>query len=187
MSDAIKRASSGQDPLHHASPDEMLIQAYLNGVNGSPPLHTRRTLDQFFYHGIDTSDRDQDQVVYRYCKRRNLEPKIFMVDQLWLWILGKGRTLRDFLCVYISADVETELIVTSFPQRWEQPKNDPLNVLDGIIEDMNAKTRPPIQSVYDLAMLISSRCCGMFDRHRMDNEQFQFLDMFESSIGHVVR
>jgi hypothetical protein len=83
-------------------------------------------------------------------------------------------------------DTEAELIVTSFPQRWEQPKNDPLNVLDGIIEDMNAKTRPPIQSVYDLAMLISSRCCGMFDRHRMDNEQFQFLDMFESSIGHVV-
>jgi hypothetical protein len=84
------------------------------------------------------------------------------------------------------AEKEVELIVTSFPQRWEQPKNDPLNVLDGIIEDMNAKTRPPIQSVYDLAMLISSRCCGMFDRHRMDNEQFQFLDMFESSIGHVV-
>jgi hypothetical protein len=89
-------------------------------------------------------------------------------------------------CFCAHTDLEIELIVTSFPQRWEQPKNDPLNVLDGIIEDMNAKTRPPIQSVYDLAMLISSRCCGMFDRHRMDNEQFQFLDMFESSIGHVV-
>ena len=75
--------------------------------------------------------------------------------------------------------------MTSFPQRWQQPKNDPLNVLDGIIEEMNAKTRPPISSVYDLAMLISSRCCGMFDRHRMDNENFQFFDMFESSIGHV--
>jgi hypothetical protein len=87
MSNAIKRASSGREPLHHTSADEMLIQAYLNS---SPPLHTRRTLDQFFYHGIDTSDRDRDQVVYRYCKRAKLEPKIFMVDQLWLWILGKG-------------------------------------------------------------------------------------------------
>jgi hypothetical protein len=59
-------------------------------------------------------------------------------------------------------------------------------VLDGIIEDMNAKTRPPIDSVYDLAMLITSRCCGVFDRHKLDSESYQFLDMFESSIGHVV-
>lgn len=50
---------------------------------------------------------------------------------------------------------------------------------------MNAKTRPPIKSVYDLAMLITSRCSGMFDRHRLDSEDYQFLDMFESSIGHV--
>jgi Mg2+ and Co2+ transporter CorA len=78
-----------------------------------------------------------------------------------------------------------DLIVTSFPQRWEQPKNDPLNVLDGIIEDMNAKTRPPIKSVYDLAMLITGRCSGMFDRHRLDDEDYHFLDMFESSIGRV--
>src|SRR5437773_10606345 len=70
--------------------------------------------------------------------------------------------------------------------RWEQPKNDPLNVLDGIIEDLNSKTRPPIKSVYDLAMLITSRCSGVFDRHRLGNEDYQFLDMFESSIGHVV-
>jgi Mg2+ and Co2+ transporter CorA len=164
MSAAIKRAQSGRDLPNDPSRDDLLVQAYLNA---SPPLHTRRTLDQFFYHGIDTAERDRDQVVYRYCKRRGLEPKIFMVDQLWLWVVGK------------------ELIITSFPQRWQQPKNDPLNVLDGIIEDMNAKTRPPILSVYDLAMLITSRCLGLFDRHRLDNENYQFLDMFESSIGHV--
>ena len=67
--------------------DDLLIGAYLN----SPPhLHPRRTLDQYFYHGIDTAARDQDQVVYRYCKRRGLERKIFMVDQLWMYILGNG-------------------------------------------------------------------------------------------------
>jgi len=58
-------------------------------------------------------------------------------------------------------------------------------VLDGVIEETNAKTRPPIQSVYDLAMLIVSRCSGMFDRHRLDASDLQFLDMFESSIGLV--
>ncbi|KAI7783060.1 hypothetical protein LA080_012513 [Diaporthe eres] len=65
------------------------------------------------------------------------------------------------------------------------PKQDPLNVIDGIVEETNAKTRPPIQSVYDLAMVITGRVSGLFDRHRLHEQQFQFLDMFESSIGHV--
>lgn len=59
--------------------------------------------------------------------------------------------------------------------------------MDGIIAETSAKTRreTPIQSVYDLAMVITNRCAGMFDRHRVDDQQFQFLDMFESSIGSV--
>ncbi|KAI1819301.1 hypothetical protein F4861DRAFT_149909 [Xylaria intraflava] len=164
MSDTIKsvREKKQQNDTHSASKDYLLINAYLNST---PPLHPRRTLDQFFYHGIDTSARDTDQVVYRFCKKHDIEAKVFMVDQLWLWILGK------------------DLIVTCFPQRWDQPKNDPLNVLEGIIEETNAKTRPPIESVYDLAMLITSRCSGMFDRSRLDDQNHQFLDMFENSIG----
>ncbi|KNG47170.1 ankyrin repeat-containing protein [Stemphylium lycopersici] len=147
--------------------DEMLLRAHLTSSQVS--LHVRRTLDQFFYHNIDTQSRDRDQVVYRYqCKSndpQHVDPKIFMVDQLWMWTLGK------------------DLIVTAFPQRWQQPRNDPLNVLDGIIEDINSKTRDPVRSVYDLAMIIAGRCSGVFDRHRVGDEDYQFLDMFESSIG----
>ncbi|KAI1400683.1 hypothetical protein F4819DRAFT_487375 [Hypoxylon fuscum] len=156
MSGAIKNVREGRQILENASRDSLIVNAYLNNI---PRLHPRRTLDQFFYHGIDTSARDTDQVVYRYCKRHGVEPKVFMVDQLWLWIIGK------------------DLVITCFPQRWNQPKQDPLNVLDGIIEETNAKTRPPIGSV--------CRCSGMFDRHRLDDQDFQFLDMFESSIGLV--
>ncbi|CAN9371569.1 unnamed protein product [Alternaria alternata] len=147
--------------------DEMLFRAHLTSSQVS--LHVRRTLDQFFYHNIDTQSRDRDQVVYRYqCKSnepQHVDPKIFMVDQLWMWTLGK------------------DLIVTAFPQRWQQPRNDPLNVLDGVIEDINSKTRDPVRSVYDLAMIITGRCSGVFDRHRVGDEDYQFLDMFESSIG----
>ncbi|KAI3326879.1 hypothetical protein HD806DRAFT_374406 [Xylariaceae sp. AK1471] len=164
MSNAIKCVRGGRRLIENSSRDTLLVNAYMNS---SPPLHPRRTLDQFFYHGIDTSARDTDQVVYRYCRRHRIETKVFMVDQLWLWIIGK------------------DLVITCFPQRWDQPKNDPLNVLDGIIEETNAKTRPPIQSVYDLAMLITSRCSGVFDRHRLDDQNYQFLDMFENSIGVV--
>ena len=68
--------------------DEKLICSYLLEAS---PLHPRRTLDQFYYPAGNTADRDQDQVVYRYFKTHRIkEPKIFMVDQLWMWILGKG-------------------------------------------------------------------------------------------------
>ncbi|KAL9581543.1 MAG: hypothetical protein Q9212_003843 [Teloschistes hypoglaucus] len=169
MSKAIKDASEEKlnlmlKPHEGHTCDEMLIQAYLQST---PNLHIRRTLDQFYYHAISTDRRDRDQVVYRYTRDKKKEKMVFMVDQLWLWILGK------------------DLIITSFPQRWNQPKNDPLNVLDGIIEDMNSKTRPPVRSVHDLATLITGRCSGVFDRHRLGDEDYQFLDMFESSIGQV--
>ena len=158
------------NPQRHtiaAVADEVLIRAHLS--KSASFLHVRRTLDQFFYHNIDTTVRDCDQVVFRFQEKhhKNQEggPKIFMVDQLWLWILGK------------------DLVVTSFPQRWRQPRNDPLNVLEGIIEEINSKTREPVQDVYELAMTIAGRCFGTFDRHRKGDDEFQFLDMFESSIG----
>jgi Mg2+ and Co2+ transporter CorA len=170
MQDAIQRAETLEFlPARMEkmrTRDEMLIDAHLSSSTTS--LHVRRTLDQFFYPNIDTKSRDQDQVVYRYQTKSpgmGADPKIFMVDQLWMWILG------------------TNLIVTGFPQRWDQPKNDPLNVLDGIIEDINSKTRDPVKSVYDLAIIITNRCSGVFDRHRLGDEEYQFLDMFESSIG----
>ncbi len=163
MTHTIKCVRDGIQLPDNSSPDVQLVQAYLTNT---PPLHPRRTLDQFFYHGIDTTTRDVDQVVYRYCAKHHMERRVFMVDQMWIFIIDR-------------------LVITCFPQRWDQPKRDPLNVLDGIIEETNAKTRPPIQSVYDLAMLITSRCSGMFDRHRLDNPDYQFLDMFVSSIGNV--
>ncbi|KAL9010649.1 MAG: hypothetical protein Q9173_004438 [Seirophora scorigena] len=132
MSAAISRASANgdlvcQQPNLGYTCDELLIHAYLQSTHN---LHIRRTLDQFYYHAISTEGRDADQVVYRYTrdKGKGKPKKVFMVDQLWLWVLGK------------------DLVITSFPQRWKQPKNDPLNVLDGIIEDMNSKTRPPVKS-----------------------------------------
>lgn len=55
-------------------------------------LQTRRTLDQYFYTHVDTLGRDKDQVVYRYSKdvMKSQEPMLFMVDQLWLWVINEG-------------------------------------------------------------------------------------------------
>src|SRR2546421_8047146 len=72
--------------------DEFLIRGYLNS---STDLHLRRTLDQFKHHSINTEKRDRDQVVYRFCKKEKKELKIFMVDQMWMWILGDSEWLRN--------------------------------------------------------------------------------------------
>jgi hypothetical protein len=72
--------------------DVMLLRSHVNSPEHS--LHIRRTLDQSFYHDVNTDRRDDDQVIHRFQKRFNdkeeLEPenddsKILMVDQLWMW------------------------------------------------------------------------------------------------------
>jgi len=65
-------------------------------LHSSPPLHMRRTLDQYYYPTTeDTLSRDRDQVVCRGTRSRN-EPgataRVVMVDQLWLWILDDSET-----------------------------------------------------------------------------------------------
>lgn len=84
------------------------------------------------------------------------------------------------------ANYYEDLILTCFPERWNQPKRDPLNLFDGVIEDINSKTRPPVMSVYELAALITDRCSGTFDRHQWSRDEYRFLEMFELSIGTLV-
>lgn len=86
MTETIRKAWTNEKLPDNPSRDELLVHAYKDS------LHPRRTLDQFFYHGIETDQRDSDQVVWRFCKKyRKDEPKLFMVDQLWLWIVGGGQ------------------------------------------------------------------------------------------------
>lgn len=66
MTDAVKLVGAADEcSSTSSSPNMLLLQAYLRGKT---KIHPRRTLDQFFYHGLDTSARDRDQVVYRYCE-----------------------------------------------------------------------------------------------------------------------
>jgi hypothetical protein len=101
--------------------DDDLIRGYLLPAKPgeAPPLQLRRTLDQYFYtHLASTSDRDNDQVVYRYT-RRNPEPKMFMVDQLWLWILNEGIVFfSEFDKFFALADWILDTVISCCPQRW---------------------------------------------------------------------
>lgn len=102
MTETIRKAWTNEKLPDDPSRDELLVHAYKDS------LHPRRTLDQFFYHGIETDQRDSDQVVWRFCKKyRQDEPKLFMVDQLWLWILGGGQFL-----VNLKTHTGTETMLT---------------------------------------------------------------------------
>jgi hypothetical protein len=60
-----------------------------------PGWQPRRSLDGYFYtHLADTRRRDGDQVILRYTRDNYLPRRIFMVDQLWVWILGNGEFCR---------------------------------------------------------------------------------------------
>jgi hypothetical protein len=84
---ALRKQFMQVPPKQPTLKEEFLIDAYLFHT---PPLHLRHTLDQYNYYAIDTGARDQDQVVWRYCKSHIRPRKLFMVDQLWLWILSNG-------------------------------------------------------------------------------------------------
>ncbi|KAL3441678.1 hypothetical protein BJX65DRAFT_299579 [Aspergillus insuetus] len=150
---------------------ELLINAYM--TPGGRGLHTRRSLDQFFYPNFDTKFRDRDQVVYRYQESTGVgsdDPKLYMVDQLWIFIL------------------DSKLVITSFPETWNQtsplgifrlPK-DPLNAAQHLQVDLS---RFGCHSIHDFILRATGRCCGIFDRHLPLDEKFQFLSMFQASVG----
>lgn len=77
---------------------KILVQGYLKPGHGErqvPPLQIRRTLDHYFYSHLEsTSRRDGDQVIQRYTSRfMNVKSKMFMVDQLWIWILDDSKRM----------------------------------------------------------------------------------------------
>lgn len=78
-----------------APPDQNLNEHLIRGyyLPWGIAYQPRRTLDQYGYAGIETtSHRDDDQVVYRYTESElHGDAKIFMVDQLWMWVLGNGK------------------------------------------------------------------------------------------------
>lgn len=152
-----------------AMDNEMDEQLLMQDLRSSPPLHVRRTLDQYYFFTLnDTSARDRDQVVYRKtldsrgsCGRN---ARVVMVDQLWLWIL------------------DDDTIITSFPRRWGKNKPDPSEVHTCLKERL-ANNR--ISSIYHLALIIIDQCSGVFfDRTKPLDQRPEVIDLFGSAIGY---
>ncbi|RYP58440.1 hypothetical protein DL770_010426 [Monosporascus sp. CRB-9-2] len=160
--------------------DERLLRDH---VKTDPPLHIRRTLDQYYFVTLDdTSQRDKDQVVYRGTKAG--DTRVVMVDQLWLWIL------------------DDNTIITSFPRRWGRNKPDPSGVHKTLRERLETR-KEEIKSIYHLgissfpfifpahsdnptALIIIDQCSRVFfDRTKPLDQRPEVMDLFASAIGNV--
>lgn len=105
--------SSGVSSISKGAPvDTSVVESYLQSER---PIHCRRTLDQYRYYMLETTEsRDRDQVVYKWARNRQYRNKdtgsvgvlggkvfeagnrpVIMVDQLWLWILPDGMRISS--------------------------------------------------------------------------------------------
>ncbi|KAL2270175.1 hypothetical protein VTJ83DRAFT_2359 [Remersonia thermophila] len=136
----------------------------------SRPVHCRRTLDQFLYYMLDSTEvRDMSQVAYRWARDQinMIDPKdrpIIMVDQLWVWAFDDGT------------------VVSSSPSTWDPRETfDLRNTL--VKEVLDNKDRPILTSSEDLLGLILKTSIDFF--RRKGPGDFQFHEGFRASINKV--
>lgn len=158
-----------------SSREKLLVREYLPK---SPPLHIRRTLDQYYYYMLsDTGQRDSDQVVTRWARNylKIRDHNILMVDQLWLWVVA-GDQDKGIL----------PNVVTCFPER-HGVESGPLDDLRRNIMGSNMGNRQsilPIQTTADLVSRIVSTCSDVFSWSQKE-ELVRFLHFFEATVGKV--
>ncbi|KAK8004927.1 hypothetical protein PG990_010964 [Apiospora arundinis] len=148
--------------------DERLLRDY---VTADPPLHIRRTLDQYCFVNLDdTSKRDKDQVVYKGTldkRDSRTQSRVVMVDQLWLWVL------------------DNNTVISSFPRCWGRNKPDPSGVHKSLRERFEARPED-IRSAEHLALIIIYQCSRVFfDRTKPLDQRPEVMDIFASAIAHV--
>ncbi len=152
-----------------AGREAKLLSGYLDSKL-TKPVHCRRTLDQFLYYMLHSTEaRDKTQVAYRWAKNSAVQAKpkdrpIVMVDQLWLWVLHDGT------------------VITSCPSTWAGHED--YNLSDVIVRELqHNKDRRVLQSAEELLHLILKASLDFF--RRKGPVGFQFHDCFQSSINNV--
>ncbi|KAL5415711.1 hypothetical protein PMIN06_002288 [Paraphaeosphaeria minitans] len=190
------------DPDELEEEEKAQINAYLYNP---PALHVRRTLDQYYYHMLEsTHERDIDQVVSRWALNVKSERNhnILMVDQLWLWIghsretAAPGEHEMELLRRRNRSSDRTsgtspernriQYVVSCFPNRTGsgQLSHRTVDDLRLRVLDPTSRKRDPIRQPEDLVSRIMETCCSVFDRMQ-DVEWLRFYQMFEDSVGTI--
>ncbi|KAK4655420.1 hypothetical protein QC762_302370 [Podospora pseudocomata] len=156
--------------LRNAMPvsnQSLLLDGYLRSPK---PVHCRRTLDQFSYYMLSSTEtRDKSQVAYKWAKDTKACDKakdrpIIMVDQLWVWILHNGT------------------VITSFPTTWNGDES--YDLMKALMAELGGnKERPLIRSAEHLLHLILRTSLDFCKRKGPAG--FRFEDCFRGSINSV--
>ncbi|KAJ5823858.1 Mitochondrial substrate/solute carrier [Penicillium robsamsonii] len=177
--------------ISKASLEAQLIWTYLGC---EPPVHFRRTLDQYGYPNLrSTIARDDDQMLWKRTRRparidEQLEEclqsarddpdneemsefkdgKVLMVDQLWLWI------------------VDQKTVVTFFPNQEANTSEEKLfeqsNLHSSIYNELNGDLSRHFETAGDLAALIMLHSVTVLLDKTLHHD-LQVLRIFEESIS----
>lgn len=185
------RSKPVPEEISESSLEAKLIWRYLGC---EPPIHFRRTLDQFGYPNLrSTVSRDDDQVLWKRTRRPvNLKDelgdlahihdveslpkpfmdgKVLMVDQLWLWIVDR-RTVVTFF--------PRQEPTTSESKLYEQA-----NLHNSIYNELNGDLAQRFETAGDLAALIALHATTVL-LDRTLHHDLQILRIFEESISILV-
>lgn len=155
------------------------VELLSNYLEHNPPLHCRRTLDQYYYHTLpNTSRRDKDQTPMRYfrSKEDTVAPDeiVTMVDQLWMWVLPPCGS-------------SPPTVITAFPQRSLRKNPQHATALVSNIIRMFLKLEGDLRSCDSLAEIIASECSMIYLASKSSwDKRLQFLEIYTSSIAQIV-
>jgi hypothetical protein len=171
-----------------------LIDAYEEKV-----VHGSRTLDQFYYHSLSSTEtRDFDQVVTRYIETKPKEMwerdgcTILRVDQLWLWAIDEGTILHCLLknCI-LTTTLET--IITSSTHRTDGMEDQVIEQICTYLREqiVNEKGGSSPISVDEMSRLIPNFCISFISQSTTKVERYKTfesaLQIFRNSINEKVR
>lgn len=197
LSRAIK-AADGDNNYEWATQTERLVKSYLKAERS---VHCRRTLDQFLYYMLPSTEiRDLDQVIFRSARRAECEKKprdrakvsdrpVLMVDQLWLWVLSDGNWphLPHYTAIQHPLGLTDNTIgnvISCFPDTGE-PLQD-YNLKRVVKKQLDRHdSRPVIESAEILFHQILKTALDFVRRE--GPLQAKFKDAYQSSINHAVR
>lgn len=177
-----------------SSLEAQLIWKYLGC---EPPIHFRRTLDQFGYPNLrSTVARDDDQILWKRTRRATrideqlreyldaaedgpgspeptefMDGNVLMVDQLWLWIVDQ-RTIVTFF--------PNQEATTSEGKLFEQT-----NLHSSIYNELNGDLARRFETAGDLAALIMLHATTVLLGRTLHHD-LQVLRIFEESISILV-
>ncbi|KAL4893532.1 hypothetical protein BDV59DRAFT_177559 [Aspergillus ambiguus] len=155
-----------------------------------PPIHIRRTLDQYGYpHLRSTVARDDDQILWKRTRKATnlndyhpsiplqaktrsldtfLDGKVLMVDQLWLWI------------------VDEKTVVTFFPKQeattTDEKVYEQANLFNSIYNELNGDLATRFETAGDFAALIVLHTVTILLDQALYRD-LQVLRIFEESIS----